>query len=47
MFNKMDLLEEHLNYPLVGGDSVYISAKTGQNFEELISIIEEKIFANR
>lgn len=42
-FNKIDICEEE---PLPMNDSVYISAKRGDNIDQLIERIKEKIFAD-
>jgi len=46
LYNKIDLLEEK---PLdsSGEESLFVSAKTGENFEKLLELIKEKIFSDR
>lgn len=45
-YNKMDIAEEK-PLDVSGGSAVYISALTGENVDELISVIKEKLFGNR
>ncbi|WP_209010588.1 GTPase HflX [Anaerovorax sp. IOR16] len=47
VYNKIDLIEERSKLPLVGEQVVYISAKTGEGFEELIQQIKLRIFSDR
>lgn len=44
VFNKIDLLEEHLFIENTYQDVVRFSAKTKQNLDHLIKLIEDKIF---
>ena len=45
-YNKMDIAEEK-PLDVSGSDAVYISALTGDNMDELIRTIKDKIFGNR
>ena len=45
-YNKIDITEE-LPLDVSGHDAVYISAKTGENMELLLSSVKEKIFGKR
>ena len=45
-YNKIDIAEE-LPLDVSGHDAVYISAKTGENMELLLSSVKEKIFGKR
>lgn len=47
VYNKIDLIEDRSQLPLVGEQAVYISAKTGEGIEELIQQIKCKIFSDR
>ncbi|MEA4986633.1 MAG: GTPase HflX [Anaerovorax sp.] len=47
VYNKIDLIEERSKLPLIGEPAVYISAKTGEGFEELIQQIKLRIFSDR
>lgn len=44
VYNKSDLAE--LEYPLVSGDNIWLSAKEGVGLEELLQLIRQQIFAN-
>lgn len=46
VYNKMDIASEK-PVDISGNDAVYVSAKTGENIQELIDIIKEKIFGSR
>lgn len=46
VYNKMDIAAEK-PLDVSGSEAVYISALTGENMEQLISKIKEKIFADR
>ncbi|MDO4745859.1 MAG: GTPase HflX [Bacillota bacterium] len=45
-YNKMDIAED-MPLDVSGSDAVYISALTGENMDELISKIKEKVFGRR
>ncbi|WP_324823695.1 GTPase HflX [Sinanaerobacter sp. ZZT-01] len=47
VYNKIDLVENRLQLPLVGEQAVYISAKTGEGMDELIQQIKGRIFSDR
>lgn len=42
VFNKSDLAE--VNYPLVKGNSIWLSAKSGEGLDELVRMIKEFVF---
>ena len=44
IYNKSDLAD--LNYPLVSGDNIWISASEGAGLDELIEMIRARIFSN-
>ena len=44
VFNKIDLIEEHLFLEATWGSIVKFSAKTKENLEQLINTIEDNIF---
>ncbi len=46
VYNKIDLLDYNF-VPVGGGESICISAKRGDNFQQIFSIIKEKLFSNR
>lgn len=46
VYNKMDIADEK-PIDASGNDAVYVSAKTGENFQELIDKIYKKIFEKR
>jgi GTP-binding protein HflX len=46
VYNKIDLVEEEL-LPSVSNESICISAKRGDNFDELVNVIKEKLFSGR
>lgn len=47
VYNKIDLLPEPFNLPLSGEETVYISAKRGDNMDKLLEKIKEKVFSDR
>lgn len=47
VYNKIDLLPEPFDMPLSGGETVYISAKRGDNMDKLLEKIKEKVFSDR
>jgi len=47
VYNKIDLIENRSQLPLVGEQAVYISAKTGEGIDELIQQIKSRIFSDR
>jgi GTPase len=44
VYNKADLAD--MNYPLVSGDNIWMSAKKGEGLEELIQMIRSAIFSD-
>lgn len=44
VYNKSDLCDRE--YPRLAGDNVYMAAATGSGMEELISLIQEKVYAD-
>lgn len=44
VYNKADVAE--VNYPLVSGDNIWISAREGIGLDELIQMIRQHIFSN-
>lgn len=44
VYNKSDLAE--VNYPLVSGDNIWISAHEGKGLDELIELIRQHIFSD-
>ena len=46
VYNKIDLVEE-LPIDATGHDCVFISAKRGDNMDQLMEMIKERIFASR
>lgn len=46
VYNKMDIASEK-PVDISGNDVVYVSARTGENIQDLIDIIKEKIFGGR
>ncbi len=47
VYNKIDLVEERAQLPLVGEQAAYISAKTGEGIEQLVQQIKERIFSDQ
>ncbi|MBR0600233.1 GTPase HflX [Clostridiales bacterium BAD-6] len=47
VYNKIDIAQETLSLPSNGEQSLYISAKRGDNIDELIEKIKEKLFSDR
>jgi GTP-binding protein HflX len=45
VFNKMDIAEQ-LQVPARGEDNIFVSARTGKNMDELISLISDRIFGS-
>ncbi|MEK4626889.1 MAG: GTPase HflX [Solibacillus sp.] len=44
VYNKSDIA--NVEYPLVSGDNIWISAREGKGLDELVEIIRKQIFAN-
>ncbi|CAM5206186.1 GTPase HflX OS=Ureibacillus acetophenoni OX=614649 GN=hflX PE=3 SV=1 [Ureibacillus acetophenoni] len=44
VYNKSD--QANVNYPLVSGNNIWISAKEGEGLDELVQMIRQRIFAN-
>ncbi|MDD2484266.1 MAG: GTPase HflX [Eubacteriales bacterium] len=47
VYNKVDLVPELDRVQYTGKDAIFLSAKTGENIETLITAIKEKIFGGR
>ncbi len=47
VYNKIDLLDEAERFRYEGQDSICLSAKYGENMDDLVGMIKDRIFGNR
>jgi GTP-binding protein HflX len=47
IYNKMDIAGETLSLPVNGEKTIYISAKTGYNMDQVLDAIKDRLFSDR